>query len=133
MTPPKAKSYHEIPVPEDLVETVAEWRQKLVESVAEYDDALLEKFFDNPDSITREEMMVVIRQAVIDMKFSPVLCGSAFKNKGVQTMLDAVMAYLPSPLDMPAIIGTHPDTGEEDGASPRQLGAFHRSGVQNCY
>ena len=109
----EGKSYSEIPVPEDLVETVAEWRQKLVESVAEYDDALLEKFFDNPDSITKEEMMVVIRQAVIDMKFSPVLCGSAFKNKGVQTMLDAVMAYLPSPLDMPAVLGTHPDTGAE--------------------
>ncbi|WP_019946176.1 elongation factor G [Hymenobacter aerophilus] len=109
----QGKSYSEIPVPEDLVDTVAEWRQKLVESVAEYDDALLEKFFDDPDSITREEMMVVIRQAVIDMKFSPVMCGSAFKNKGVQTMLDGVMAYLPSPLDMPAIIGTNPDTGEE--------------------
>ncbi|MGI4884793.1 MAG: elongation factor G [Janthinobacterium lividum] len=109
----EGKSYSEIPVPEDLVETVAEWRQKLVESVAEYDDALMEKFFDDPDSITREEMMVVIRQAVIDMKFSPVMCGSAFKNKGVQTMLDAVMAYLPSPLDMPAIMGTDPETGAE--------------------
>ena len=109
----QGKSFHEIPVPEDLVETVAEWRQKLIESVAEYDDALLEKFFDDPDSITREEMMVVIRQAVIDMKFSPVMCGSAFKNKGVQTMLDGVMAYLPSPLDMPPIIGTNPDTGVE--------------------
>ena len=109
----EGKSYNEIPVPEDLVDTVAEWRQKLVESVAEYDDRLLEKFFDDPDSITREEMMVVIRQAVIDMKFSPVMCGSAFKNKGVQSMLDGVMAYLPSPLDMPPIIGTNPDTGEE--------------------
>ncbi|RFP67003.1 elongation factor G [Hymenobacter lapidiphilus] len=109
----QGKSFSEIPVPEDLVDTVAEWRQKLVESVAEYDDALLEKFFDDPDSITREEMMVVIRQAVIDMKFSPVMCGSAFKNKGVQTMLDGVMAYLPSPLDMPPIIGKNPDTEEE--------------------
>ncbi|MCB2407063.1 elongation factor G [Hymenobacter lucidus] len=109
----QGKSYHEIPVPEDLVDTVAEWRQKLVESVAEYDDRLLEKFFDDPDSITRDEMMVVIRQAVIDMKFSPVMCGSAFKNKGVQSMLDGVMAYLPSPLDMPPIIGTNPETGEE--------------------
>jgi elongation factor G len=109
----QGKSYHEIPVPEDLVETVAEWRQKLVESVAEYDDALLEKFFENPDSITRDEMMVVIRKAVIDMKFSPVMCGSAFKNKGVQSMLDGVMAYLPSPLDMPPIIGTDPDSGAE--------------------
>ncbi|TPG67622.1 elongation factor G [Hymenobacter nivis] len=109
----EGKSYSEIPVPEDLVDTVAEWRQKLVESVAEYDDELMEKFFDDPDSITREEMMVVIRKAVIDMKFSPVMCGSAFKNKGVQTMLDAVMAYLPSPLDMPAIMGTDPETGVE--------------------
>ncbi|GGG29575.1 elongation factor G [Hymenobacter glacieicola] len=109
----QGKTYKEIPVPEDLVDTVAEWREKLVESVAEYDDTLMEKFFDDPDSITREEMMVVIRKAVIDMKFSPVMCGSAFKNKGVQSMLDAVMAYLPSPLDMPAIIGTNPDTGEE--------------------
>ncbi|MBC6697046.1 elongation factor G [Hymenobacter puniceus] len=109
----QGKSYHEIPVPEDLVDTVAEWRQKLIESVAEYDDRLLEKFFEDPESITRDEMMVVIRQAVIDMKFSPVMCGSAFKNKGVQSMLDGVMAYLPSPLDMPPIIGTNPDTGEE--------------------
>jgi elongation factor G len=109
----QGKTYKEIPVPEDLVETVAEWREKLVESVAEYDDTLMEKFFDDPDSITREEMMTVIRKAVIDMKFSPVMCGSAFKNKGVQSMLDAVMAYLPSPLDMPAVIGTNPDTGEE--------------------
>ncbi|MBX0291224.1 elongation factor G [Hymenobacter sp. HSC-4F20] len=109
----QGKTYKEIPVPEDLVDTVAEWREKLVESVAEYDDTLMEKFFDDPDSITREEMMTVIRKAVIDMKFSPVMCGSAFKNKGVQSMLDAVMAYLPSPLDMPAIMGTNPDTGEE--------------------
>ncbi|MCA8831731.1 elongation factor G [Hymenobacter pini] len=109
----QGKTYKEVEVPEDLVDTVQEWREKLVESVAEYDDTLMEKFFEDPDSITREEMMTVIRKAVIDMKFSPVMCGSAFKNKGVQAMLDAVMAYLPSPLDMPAIVGTNPDTGEE--------------------
>ncbi|GAB2456626.1 elongation factor G [Hymenobacter qilianensis] len=120
----QGKAYHEIPVPEDLVETVAEWRQKLVESVAEYDDALLEKFFEDPESITREEMMVVIRQAVIDMKFSPVMCGSAFKNKGVQSMLDGVMAYLPSPLDMPPIIGTNPDTNEEEVRLPTTEAPF---------
>ncbi|AMJ68270.1 elongation factor G [Hymenobacter sp. PAMC 26628] len=120
----EGKSYSEIPVPEDLVETVAEWRQKLVESVAEYDDALMEKFFDDPDSITREEMMVVIRKAVIDMKFSPVMCGSAFKNKGVQTMLDGVMAYLPSPLDMPAIMGSDPDTGAEIERHPDNTEPF---------
>ncbi|MGY2131338.1 elongation factor G [Hymenobacter sp. HD11105] len=120
----QGKAYHEIPVPEDLVETVAEWRQKLVESVAEYDDALLEKFFEDPESITREEMMVVIRKAVIDMKFSPVMCGSAFKNKGVQSMLDGVMAYLPSPLDMPPIIGTNPDTNEEEVRLPTTEAPF---------
>ncbi|OGX89945.1 elongation factor G [Hymenobacter coccineus] len=120
----EGKSYSEIPVPEDLVETVAEWRQKLVESVAEYDDALMEKFFDDPDSITREEMMVVIRKAVIDMKFSPVMCGSAFKNKGVQTMLDGVMAYLPSPLDMPAIMGSDPETGAEIERHPDNTEPF---------
>ncbi|UYZ62880.1 elongation factor G [Hymenobacter weizhouensis] len=114
----QGKTYKEVPVPEDLVETVQEWREKLVESVAEYDDTLMEKFFEDPDSITREEMMDVIRKAVIDMKFSPVMCGSAFKNKGVQAMLDAVMAYLPSPLDMPAIVGTNPDTGAEEERHP---------------
>jgi elongation factor G len=120
----EGKSYNEIPVPEDLVDTVAEWREKLIESVADYDDTLMEKFFEDPESITREEMMVVIRKAVIDMKFSPVLCGSAFKNKGVQTMLDAVMAYLPSPLDMPAIIGTNPDTGAEVERHPDNTEPF---------
>ncbi len=79
-------------IPDDLVETVDEWRQKLVESVAEYDDAILEKFFEDPDSITKEEMMTAIRKAVIDLSFSPVLVGSAFKNKGVQALLDAVCA-----------------------------------------
>jgi len=120
----EGRSYDEVPVPDDLVDTVREWREKLVESVAEYDDTLMEKFFDDPDSITREEMMVVIRKAVIDMKFSPVLCGSAFKNKGVQTMLDAVMAYLPSPLDMPAVIGTDPDTGAEIERHPDNTEPF---------
>jgi elongation factor G len=77
----------------------------LVESVAEYDEALLEKFFEDPDSITPEEMMAAIRKAVIDMSFSPVLCGSAFKNKGVQALLDAVCEFLPSPVDLPPVVG----------------------------
>ncbi|MDH5603765.1 MAG: elongation factor G [Cyclobacteriaceae bacterium] len=110
-------TYKVIDIPEDLKETVAEWRQKLVESVAEYDDAILEKFFDDPDSISEEEMMAAIRKAVIDMSFSPVLCGSAFKNKGVQAMLDAVCAYLPSPLDLPPVIGVNPDTEKEESRS----------------
>ncbi len=111
-------TYEVIDIPEDLKDTVDEWRQQLVENVAEYDDALLEKFFEDPDSITEEEMMNAIRMAVIDMSFSPVLCGSAFKNKGVQALLDAVCAYLPSPLDLPPVIGTNPDTEAEEQRKP---------------
>ncbi len=114
----KGKTYKVIPVPADLQEDVNEWRQNLIESVAEYDDALLEKFFDNPDSITKEEVMAAVRKAVIDMSFSPVLCGSAFKNKGVQALLDAVVAYLPSPLDLPPVEGTNPDTEQKEIRRP---------------
>jgi elongation factor G len=87
-------TYRVVPIPEDLQATSEEWRKKLVESVAEYDDALLEKFFEDPDSITKEEMIAAIRKAVIDLSFSPVLCGSSFKNKGVQALLDAVRTFL---------------------------------------
>jgi len=107
-------TYKEMEVPEDLKDTVDEWRQKLVESVADYDDVLLEKFFDDPDSITKEEMMIAIRKAVIDLSFTPVLAGSAFKNKGVQAVLDAVCAYLPSPLDLPPVKGINPYTNKEE-------------------
>ena len=111
-------TYEVIDIPDELKETVDEWRQNLVESVAEYDDNLLEKFFDDPDSITKEEMMAAIRKAVIDMSFSPVMCGSAFKNKGVQALLDAVCAYLPSPLDLPPITGSDPDSEAEVTRKP---------------
>ena len=111
-------TYTEVEIPADLVDTVEEYREKLVEAVAEYDDNLMEKFFDDPDSITREEMMGAIRKAVVDMKITPMLCGSAFKNKGVQTMLDAVMAYLPSPIDVDAIKGMNPDTELEESRKP---------------
>lgn len=114
----KGMTYEEVPIPEDLVETVVEWRQKLVESVAEYDDALLEKFFEDPDSISPEEMMAAIRKAVIDMSFSPVLVGSAFKNKGVQSLLDAICEYLPSPVDLPPVVGINPDTDKEVSRNP---------------
>jgi len=114
----KGMTYNYVEIPDDLKDIVEEWRQNLVESVAEYDEALLEKFFDDPDSITREEMMEAIRKAVIDMSFYPVMCGSAFKNKGVQALLDAVCAYLPSPLDMPPIIGENPESGEEESRKP---------------
>lgn len=105
-------TYQVIPIPDDLVDTTKEWRQNLIESVASYDEALMEKFFDNADSITPDEIRAAIRKAVIDLSFSPVLCGSAFKNKGVQALLDAACAYLPSPLDLPPVECTHPDTGE---------------------
>jgi elongation factor G len=105
-------TFTEITIPAELVDTVAQWREKLIESVAEYDDKLMEKFFEDSASITEEELMAAIRKATIDMKITPVLCGSAFKNKGVQTMLDAVVTYLPSPLDVPPVEGINPDSGE---------------------
>ncbi len=114
----KGMTYMEEDVPDDLIETVLEWKQKLVESVAEYDEAILEKFFDNPDSITEEELKTAIRKAVIDMSFSPVLCGSAFKNKGVQALLDAVCEYLPSPIDLPPVKGMNPETEKEEMREP---------------
>ena len=117
-------SYEVVEIPDDLKDLVDEWRQKLVESVAEYDDNLLEKFFEDPDSITKEEMMSAIRKAVIDMSFSPVLCGSAFKNKGVQVLLDAVCSYLPSPLDLPPIIGLNPENDQEVVRKPSNQEPF---------
>jgi len=108
----KGMTFKEIPMPDDIAQEVILWRSKLVEAIAEFDDKLLEKFFDNPDSITREEMMAAIRKATISMAITPILCGSAFKNKGVQTMLDAVIAYLPSPVDVPPVEGVNPDSGE---------------------
>jgi len=111
-------TYNEIEIPEDLVDVVAEWREKLVESVAEYDDNLMEKFFEDPDSITEAELEAAIKAAVHDMKITPMFCGSAFKNKGVQAVLDAVMEFLPSPMDVESIIGTNPKTDEEEERKP---------------
>jgi elongation factor G len=111
-------TFEEIAIPEDLVDVVEEWRGKLVESVAEQDDHLLEKYLEDPDSITEEEMMSAIRKATVAMDIIPMLCGSAFKNKGVQAMLDSVISYLPSPVDIEAIEGVHPDTGEPETRKP---------------
>ena len=111
-------TFNEVPIPEDLIDIVAETRAQLIEEVAGYDDVLMEKFFDDPESITIEELQKAIRAAVIDMKMTPVMCGSAFKNKGVQACLDAVCAYLPSPLDVDAIKGTNPDTEAEELRQP---------------
>ncbi len=111
-------TFNEVPIPEDLIEIVAETRAQLIEEVAGYSDALMEKYFEDPESITLQELQDAIRLAVIDMKMTPVMCGSAFKNKGVQACLDAVCAYLPSPLDVEAIKGTNPDTEAEELRAP---------------
>jgi elongation factor G len=111
-------TYKYVDIPSDMVDQVNEYRQNLVEQVAEFDDKLLEKFFDNPDSITIEELKAAIRAATINMKIIPMLCGSAFKNKGVQAMLDAVVEYLPSPLDLVAVKGINPKTEQEEIRKP---------------
>ena len=111
-------TYTEVPIPDDLKETVQELRQQLVEEVASYDDNLLEKFFDDPDTITVEEMRAAVRAAVCDLKMTPVMCGSAFKNKGVQACLDAACYFLPSPIDIAAVKGTDPKTETEVERKP---------------
>jgi elongation factor G len=109
----KGMTYETIDIPADMIEEATEWREKLLEAVSEYDDKLMEKFFDDPTTITEREILDALRKAVIDMKIVPMLCGSSFKNKGVQTMLDLVMELLPSPMDKEGVIGTNPDTGAE--------------------
>jgi elongation factor G len=106
-------TFNEVPIPEDMIEEVAEWRQHLIEAVADYDDKLLEKFFDDPNTITEDEIHAAIRKATIDISIIPMMCGSSFKNKGVQTALDAIVRYLPGPLDIEAVKGINPDNGEE--------------------
>ena len=109
----KGMTFQQIPVPADMVAEAHEYREKLLEAVAEYDESLIEKFFDDPSSITEVEILTALRKATIDMKIVPMVCGSSFKNKGVQTMLDYVMELLPSPMDKDVIIGTDPDTEAE--------------------
>ncbi|MEN8929508.1 MAG: elongation factor G [Flavobacteriales bacterium] len=111
-------TYKEVEIPADLAEVVAEYRAKLIESVAEYDDTLMEKFFEDENSITEEEVIEALRKATIDMSIIPMMCGSAFKNKGVQAMLDAVIRFLPSPMDVEAIEGINPKTDEADSRKP---------------
>jgi len=105
------QKYELTDVPADMLDEVAEWRGKLVEAVAEYDDELLEKFFDDPDSITVDQLISVIRKATVDMSIVPMMCGSAFKNKGIQRLIDGIIRFLPSPNDIPDIEGTNPNTG----------------------
>ena len=106
-------NYHIEDVPANMRADVDMWREKLVEAAAEYDDTLMEKFFDDPDSISEGEIVAALRKATIDMAIVPACCGSSFKNKGVQFLLDAVMRYLPSPLDKGAVKGTNPKTGSD--------------------
>jgi len=114
----KGMTYEVVEIPADMMEEATEWREKLLEAVSEYDDTLMEKFFDDPSQITEREILDALRKAVIDMKIVPMLCGSSFKNKGVQTMLDLVMELLPSPTDKKSIVGTNPDTGAEVSRKP---------------
>ena len=107
-------------IPADLKDEAEEWRGKLLEAAAEYDEALMEKYFDDPNSITEEEIIAAIRKGTLAMQCTPMLCGSSFKNKGVQTLLDYVCAFLPSPLDTPNIVGTNPTTGEEEDRKPSE-------------
>ena len=105
-------------VPENMKAEVDEWRGKLIEGIAEYNDTLLEKFFDNPNAITEDEIIETLRKATIDMAVVPACCGSSFKNKGVQFLLDAVMRYLPSPLDKGEVKGTNPGSEKEEVRNP---------------
>lgn len=121
--------YEYTEIPEDLVDTVEEWREKLVEAVCETDDTLLERFLEDRDSITKEEFMEYTRRAVINRTIVPVMCGSAFKNKGVQRLLDATCALLPGPLDIPEVHGIEPRTDKEltrkvDATEPLSALAF---------
>ena len=113
-----------IDIPEEMKDEVHQYRAELIEAVAEYDENLMEKFFEDEDSITEEEVHAALRAAVMDMSIIPMVCGSAFKNKGVQFLLDAVCRYLPSPLDKDAIVGTNPDTGDETSRKPNPADPF---------
>ncbi|MBQ0050308.1 MAG: elongation factor G [Bacteroidales bacterium] len=107
-------------IPAELKDECEEWRAKLIEQAAEQDETLMEKFFEDPESITSEELIAAIRKGTLALDLVPMTCGSSFKNKGVQTLLDYVCMFLPSPLDTPAIVGTNPDSGEEETRKPSE-------------
>ena len=107
-------TYEMVDIPEEHAELTAEWRKKLIEAVAETDDSLLERYFEDPDSITTDEMLEVIRESTINHTIIPVMCGSAFKNKGVQRLLDAIVAFLPSPMDVDGVTGVNPMHGNAE-------------------
>ena len=107
-------------IPADLKDECDEWRNKLLEAAAEYDEALMEKYFDDPNSITEEEIIAAIRKGTISMACTPMICGSSYKNKGVQPLLDYVCAFLPAPVDVEMVMGTNPNTEEEEGRKPSE-------------
>jgi elongation factor G len=107
-------------IPADMADECEEWRGKMIELAAEQDDTLMEKYFEDPDSLTEEEIVAAIRKGTLALDIVPMTCGSSFKNKGVQTLLDYVCMFLPSPLDTPNIIGTNPDTGEDEERKPSE-------------
>ena len=111
-------TFEEIEIPADILDEATELREKLLEAVAEFDDTLMEKYFEDPESLTEREILDALREATIAGKVVPMMCGSAFKNKGVQTMLDMVMEILPSPVDIEAIEGTNPKTDEPASRKP---------------
>jgi elongation factor G len=111
-------TYKEVEIPADIIDEAREYRSQLLEAVAEFDESLMEKYFEDENSLTEREILTALRQATITGKVVPMMCGSAFKNKGVQTMLDMVMEILPSPLDVEAITGTNPDTEAEESRKP---------------
>ncbi len=120
----KGMTFTEVPIPADMLEEATEYREKLLEAVAEFDESLMEKYFEDPASISEDEILAALRAATISMKIVPMLCGSSFKNKGVQTMLDYVMAILPSPMDKEGVKGIHPDTGAEILRKPSESEPF---------
>ena len=105
-------------IPADLVDEANEWRDKLLEGAADFDDDLMEKYMEDPSTITEEEIIKAVRKGTVEMKCCPMLLGSSYKNKGVQPLLDYTCAFLPSPEDTPAIVGTNPETGEEEDRKP---------------
>ena len=107
-------------IPADLQDECDEWRNKLLEAAAEYDEALMEKYFDDPNSITEDEIIAAIRKGCVSMACTPMICGSSYKNKGVQPLLDYVCAFLPSPVDIEVVTGTNPDTDEEEDRKPSE-------------
>lgn len=111
-------TFNEVEIPADVLEEATEYREKLLEAVAEFNDTLMEKYFEDPESLTEREILDALREATISGKVVPMMCGSAFKNKGVQAMLDMVMEILPSPMDVEAIVGTNPDTEKEERRKP---------------